>query len=63
MLYMTFQVFETLKTIFRERIILNLLHLLHFFFLCFSYFFLFHECPSDITYKTDKKGRVAAAKN
>ena len=45
----------------------NILNLLYFFFVClfcfvFS-FFLFHECPSDINYKTEKKGRVAASKS
>ena len=47
-----------------ERHILNLLY---FFFLSlfvfFFPFFLFHECPSDINYKTGKKGRIAAGKN
>ena len=39
-----------------ERDILNLLY---FFFLCF----LFHECPSDINYKTGKKEKIAAGKS
>ena len=32
-------------------------------FSIFFSFFLFHECPSDINYKTEKKGRVAAGKS
>ena len=32
-------------------------------FSIFFPFFLFHECPSDINYKTEKKGRVATDKN
>ena len=40
----------------------NILNLLYFFFVFFS-FFLFHECPSDINYKTGKKGRIAAGKS
>ena len=30
-------------------------------FLCFPFFF--YECPSDINYKTEKKGRIAAGKS
>ena len=40
---------------------MNILNLLYFFIVCL--FFLFRECPSDINYKTEKKGRVAAAKS
>ena len=64
---MTFQVFETEKTIFHETDKRNILNLLYFFFVCFFVlffsFFLFHECPSDINYKTEKKGTVAAGKS
>ena len=44
----------------------NILNLLYFFFVCFFFSFFFislHECPSDINYKTEKKGRVAAGKS
>ena len=44
----------------------NFINLLYFFFVrlfFFVPFFLFHECPSDINYKTEKKGRVAARKS
>ena len=40
-----------------ERTILNLLN--YYFF---SFFFLFHEYPSDVNYNTEKKGRVATVK-
>ena len=47
-----------------ERYFINLLYF--FFVRClfvFFSFFKFHECPSDINYKTEKKGRVAARKS
>ena len=64
---MIFKVFDTYKTIFDETKGLSLtyftfsLSVCSFFF--FFPFFLFHECPSDINYKTEKKGRVAAGKS
>ena len=40
----------------------NILNLAYFFFLFFPFLF-FHECPSDINYETEKKGRVTADKS
>ena len=56
---MIFQVFETQKTIFHETKGISL----SYFTFSFFVFFLFHECPSDINYKTGKKGRIAAGKS
>ena len=50
-----------LKTIFHETKGISLTYFTFSFFL--FVLFLFHECPSDINYKTEKKGRVAARKS
>ena len=50
-----------LKTIFHETKGISLTYFTFSFFFLF-FFFLFHECPSDINYKTKKKGRLAADK-
>ena len=49
-----------LKSIFHETKGISLTYFTFSFLFCFC--FLFHKCPSDINYKTEKKGTVAAGK-
>ena len=65
MLYDLSDIWDLKKNYFpwNERNILNLLYIFFVCLFCFVFsFFLFHECPSDINYKPEKKGRVAAGK-
>ena len=64
MLYDLSGIWDLKKLFFHETKGISLTYFNFSLFVCVFFFpFLFHECPCDINYETEKKGRVVAGKS